>query len=196
MKVLVLDNFDSFTYNLVDYFRSLGSEVCVIRNTATVERIKSELFDVLVLSPGPALPKDSGNLMEVIDMFHQQKPILGVCLGHQALAEYFGGELENIMPMHGKAVELQHDGKGVFWGLEQDIEVARYHSWAVAKVPGVMKASAYSRDGVVMGIRHQRLPIEGVQFHPESVLTMRNNVGIRMIQNIVSGRLEAELREV
>jgi anthranilate synthase/aminodeoxychorismate synthase-like glutamine amidotransferase len=189
MKVLVLDNFDSFTFNLVDYFRSLGSEVTVVRNTTSMGRLRGEVFDLLVLSPGPALPKDSGNLMQVIDYYHCQKPILGVCLGHQAIAEYFGGVLENIQPMHGKAVEIQHDGKGIFSGMEQGIEVARYHSWAVSNVPQEMEVSAVSSDGVVMGIRHQRWPIEGVQFHPESVLTMRNDAGIRMIQNVVEGKL-------
>lgn len=189
MRVLVLDNFDSFTFNLVDYFRSLGSVVTVVRNTTSMERLREEVFDLLVLSPGPALPKDSGNLMQVIDYYYWQKPIFGVCLGHQAIAEYFGGELENIQPMHGKAFEIRHDGKGVFSGIEQGVEVARYHSWAVSNVPQEMEVSAVSSDGVVMGIRHQQWPIEGVQFHPESVLTMRNDAGIRMIRNVVEGKL-------
>lgn len=189
MRVLILDNFDSFTYNLVDYFRQLGSGVRVVRNTASMDEVNAEDFDQLVLSPGPATPSESGNLMEVIASYHQCRPIFGVCLGHQALAEFFGGTLKNIMPVHGKAVDIQHDGRGVFWGIEQDVAVARYHSWAVSAVPRDMEVSSFTRDGVIMGIRHRKWPIEGVQFHPESVLTMRNAAGIRMIRNVVEGRI-------
>ena len=191
MKILVLDNFDSFTYNLVDYFRQLGCTVKVYRNTVDPAVLAQEDFDLLVLSPGPSVPRNAGNMMAVIARFHQTKPILGVCLGHQALIEFFGGTLANIAPVHGKAVSIQHDGRGIFTGLEPDCQVARYHSWAAEVVPGDFEVSARSADGVVMAIRHKRLPIEGIQFHPESVLSMHNAAGMRMLRNVVEGRMAA-----
>ncbi len=191
MKILVLDNFDSFTYNLVDYFRQLGCTVKVFRNTVEPEVLALEDFDLLVLSPGPSVPRNAGNLMAVIGRFYQTKPILGVCLGHQALIEFFGGSLANIAPVHGKAVPIQHDGRGIFTGLEPESRVARYHSWAAEVVPPDFEISARSHDGVVMAIRHKRLPIEGIQFHPESVLSMGNAAGMRMLRNVVEGRMAA-----
>jgi anthranilate synthase/phosphoribosyltransferase len=191
LTVLMLDNFDSFTYNLVDFFRQLGCEVIVYRNTIEVETLAKVEFDLLVLSPGPSLPRNAGNMMQIIKRFHQQKPILGVCLGHQALIEFFGGSLANIAPVHGKAVRIQHDGRGVFTGLEQDCEVARYHSWAGDEIPTEFEVSARSEDGVIMAVRHKRLPIEGIQFHPESVLSMKNQAGMRMLRNVVEGRMAA-----
>ena len=189
MKILMLDNFDSFTYNLVDYFRQLGCMVKVYRNTVDPEVLAQEDFDLLVLSPGPSVPRNAGNLMAVIARFHQTKPILGVCLGHQALIEFFGGSLANIAPVHGKAVAIQHDGRGIFTGLEPHCQVARYHSWAAEVVPSDFEVSASSSDNVVMAVRHKRLPIEGIQFHPESVLSMTNAAGMRMLRNVVEGRL-------
>jgi anthranilate synthase/phosphoribosyltransferase len=191
MNILVLDNFDSFTYNLVDFFRQLGCHVKTYRNTVPISVIASEDFDLLVLSPGPSVPSQAGNMMAVIDTFYRTKPILGVCLGHQALIEYFGGTLANIAPVHGKAVPIDHDGRGIFTGMEQGVEVARYHSWAGDIIPPDLEVSARSGDGVVMGVRHKKLPIEGIQFHPESVLTMKNNAGMRMLRNVVEGRLSA-----
>lgn len=189
MKILLLDNFDSFTFNLVDFFRQLGCEVSVFRNTAEPEQLAALDFDLLVLSPGPCVPRESGNLMAVIERFYLEKPILGVCLGHQALLEFFGGTLENIQPVHGKAVTIRHDGRSIFSGLEPEIEVARYHSWAAGWMPPELEVSARSLDGVVMALRHQTLPIEGVQFHPESVLTMKNEVGMRLLRNVVQGKM-------
>ena len=189
MKVLLLDNFDSFTYNLVDFFRQLGCTVKVYRNTADPEVLAQVDFDLLVLSPGPSVPRNAGNLMAVIARFYQHKPILGVCLGHQALIEFFGGHLANIAPVHGKSVPIEHDGRGIFTGLEQGCHIARYHSWAGVNIPSDFEVSARSADGVVMGIRHKRLPIEGIQFHPESVLSMKNGVGMRMLRNVVEGRI-------
>jgi anthranilate synthase/phosphoribosyltransferase len=191
MRVLVLDNFDSFTYNLVDYFRQLGCTVQVYRNTVPLEALDQAEFDLLVLSPGPSVPRNAGNLMQVIERFYRTKPILGVCLGHQALIEFFGGTLANIAPVHGKSVPIRHDARGVFTGLEQDIDIARYHSWAADLVPSDLEVTARSADGVVMGIRHKRLPIEGIQFHPESVLSLKNNAGMRLLRNVVAGRLSA-----
>lgn len=191
LSVLMLDNFDSFTYNLVDFFRQLGCEVNVYRNTVDPETLAQLEFDLLVLSPGPSLPVHAGNMMRIIKRFYLEKPILGVCLGHQALIEFFGGSIANIAPVHGKAVTLQHDGRGIFSGLEQDCEVARYHSWAGDIIPSEFEISARSADGVIMGVRHKRLPIEGIQFHPESVLSMKNQAGMRMLRNVVEGRMAA-----
>jgi anthranilate synthase/phosphoribosyltransferase len=190
-KILLLDNFDSFTYNLVDFFRQLGCQVKVYRNTVDPEVLAAEEFDLLVLSPGPSVPRNAGNMMQVIAKFYQTKPILGVCLGHQALIEFFGGTLENIAPVHGKSVPIQHDGRGIFTGLEQDCKVARYHSWAGHTIPSDLEVSARSQDGAVMAVRHKRLPIEGIQFHPESVLSMQNSTGMRMLRNVIEGRLSA-----
>jgi len=185
----MLDNFDSFTYNLVDFFRQLGCTVKVYRNTVEAEALAQVEFDMLVLSPGPSVPHNAGNMMQIIGRFYREKPILGVCLGHQALIEFFGGTLANITPVHGKAVQIDHDGRGIFTGLEPDCEVARYHSWAGDTIPPEFEVSARSKDGVVMAIRHKRLPIEGIQFHPESVLSMKNQAGMRMLRNVVEGRM-------
>jgi anthranilate synthase/phosphoribosyltransferase len=189
--VLMLDNFDSFTYNLVDFFRQLGCEVKVYRNTVEPEALAQVEFDLLVLSPGPSVPRNAGNMMQVIGRFYREKPILGVCLGHQALIEFFGGTLANIAPVHGKSVPIEHDGRGIFTGLEANCRVARYHSWAGEAIPSEFEVSARSADGVVMALRHKRLPIEGIQFHPESVLSMKNQAGMRMLRNVVEGRLSA-----
>ena len=191
MNILVLDNFDSFTYNLVDFFRTLGCTVKVFRNTTPVEVLEEQSFDLLVLSPGPSVPRQAGNMMAVIDRFYHEKPILGVCLGHQALVEFFGGSIANIAPVHGKAVPISHDGRGIFTGIEQQVDVARYHSWAAEVMPSELEVTARTNDGVVMALRHKKLPIEGIQFHPESVLTMKNNAGMRMLRNVVEGRLSA-----
>lgn len=189
MTILILDNLDSFTYSLVDFFRQLGCKVKVYRNTAEPETIAQEKFDLLVLSPGPSVPRNAGNLMKIIARFYQTKPILGVCLGHQALIEFFGGTLANIAPVHGKSVPIRHDERGIFTGLEQDCRVARYHSWAADIIPPELEVSARSHDGIVMAVRHKRLPIEGIQFHPESVLSMKDQVGMQMLRNVVAGRL-------
>lgn len=187
--ILMLDNFDSFTYNLVDFFRQLGCPVKVYRNTVEPATLEQEEFDLLVLSPGPSVPRNAGNMMAIIGRFYMEKPILGVCLGHQALIEFFGGTLANIAPVHGKAARIEHDGRGIFSGLEPQCEVARYHSWAGDVIPTEFEVSARSGDGVVMAVRHKRLPIEGIQFHPESVLSMKNQVGMRMLRNVVEGRM-------
>jgi len=190
-RVLVVDNFDSFTYNLVDFFRLQGCQVTVFRNTTDPEVLAREAFDLLVLSPGPSVPSKAGNLMAIIQRFYQIKPILGVCLGHQALVEFFGGSLHNIAPVHGKTEPVSHDGRGIFTGIENPCHVARYHSWAAHQMPSELETTATSADGTVMALRHKRLPIEGIQFHPESVLSMRDDVGMRMLKNAVAGRLSA-----
>jgi anthranilate synthase component 2 len=179
-KVLLIDNFDSFTYNLVDFFRQLGCSVQVYRNTVDPVALDKVDFDLLVLSPGPSVPRNAGNLMAIIARFYQTKPILGVCLGHQALIEFFGGTLANIAPVHGKSVPIDHDGRGIFTGIEAQCKVARYHSWAADVVSPDLEVSARAADGTVMGIRHKRFPIEGIQFHPEAHLT---EFGLPLLKN-------------
>ncbi|MFT6961816.1 MAG: anthranilate phosphoribosyltransferase [Flammeovirgaceae bacterium] len=190
-KILMIDNFDSFTYNLVDYFKVLGCEVKVFRNTVSPNALDEVDFDLLVLSPGPSIPKNAGNMFDIIRKFYQTKPIFGICLGHQALIEFFGGTLKFLPPQHGKADNIIHDGQTIYSGLKSTIEVARYHSLAAEEVPNSFEVSARSQDGTVMSIRHKLLPIEGVQFHPESVLSMRDEAGMAIIRNVINGRISA-----
>ena len=169
----MLDNYDSFTYNLVHLFEELGAEVRVFRNdTITVEEGEALAPSHLVISPGPGRPADAGISVELIRRLGPRVPTLGVCLGHQAIVEAFGGEVGAAKALlHGKSSLVEHDGKGVFAGLEPNLEAGRYHSLAAIAIPDELEISARTPDGEVMGVRHRRLPIEGVQFHPESVLT-------------------------
>lgn len=183
-KIFLLDNFDSFTFNLVDYFRQLGCEVEVYRNDVDVAKILEVDPDLIVFSPGPSVPKNAGNMMKIIDLYHEKYPMFGVCLGHEAFIEYFGGSLKFVTPVHGKNSEITHDGKTIFEGLKPGFLAGRYHSLCADKVPSCFKITA-SADGLVMAMRHNKLPIEGVQFHPESVLTMKEGSGFKMIENIV-----------
>jgi anthranilate synthase/aminodeoxychorismate synthase-like glutamine amidotransferase len=174
-RVLMIDNYDSFTYNLVQYLRILGAEVLVHRNDAltVAEALALEPTHVVV-SPGPGAPRDAGISIDVIKAFAGRVPVLGVCLGHQAIVEAWGGHVRPAMSlMHGKTSRVTHDGRGVFADLPQAFEAGRYHSLAVRsdELPEVLEVSAYTEDGEVMGVRHKHLPVEGVQFHPESVLT-------------------------
>jgi anthranilate synthase/aminodeoxychorismate synthase-like glutamine amidotransferase len=174
-RVLMIDNYDSFTYNLVQYLRILGAEVLVHRNDAlTVDEALALEPTHLVVSPGPGAPRDAGISIDVIKAFAGRVPVLGVCLGHQAIVEAWGGHVCPAMSlMHGKTSRVTHDGRGVFADLPQAFEAGRYHSLAVRRdeLPEVLEVSAYTEDGEVMGVRHKTLPVEGVQFHPESVLT-------------------------
>jgi anthranilate synthase/aminodeoxychorismate synthase-like glutamine amidotransferase len=175
MKVLVIDNYDSFTYNLVQYLGELGAEPDVVRNdAASVSELIGRRPDRLVVSPGPCTPAEAGVSIEVVRAFAEAGvPTLGVCLGHQSLVEAFGGRTIRGEPVHGKDAEIEHDGKGVLQGLETPLRAGRYHSLiADPELPPELELSA-SLDGVVMGVRHRELPAEGVQFHPESVLTPR-----------------------
>ena len=169
-RVLVIDNYDSFTYNLVQYLGELGAELEVMRNDAggVLEREPERV----VVSPGPCTPNEAGVSMEAIRAFAERGvPVLGVCLGHQALGQVFGGKVIRHQPIHGKTATVEHDGKTIFAGLPEKIEVARYHSLVVdSDVPDVLEVTA-TGGGVVMGLRHRELPAEGVQFHPESILT-------------------------
>jgi anthranilate synthase component 2 len=171
--LLMIDNYDSFTYNLVHLFEELGAEVRVFRNDAiTADEAEALAPSQLVISPGPGRPVDAGISVELIRRLGPRVPTLGVCLGHQAIVEAFGGEVGQAKALlHGKASPVEHDGKGVFQGLPHPIDAGRYHSLAALQVPDVLEVTARTPDGEVMGVRHRELPIEGVQFHPESVLT-------------------------
>jgi anthranilate synthase/aminodeoxychorismate synthase-like glutamine amidotransferase len=173
MKVLMVDNYDSFTWNLVHLFEELGAEVDVFRNDAiTVEEAEALEPDRVVVSPGPGRPEDAGVSVELIRALGASVPTLGVCLGHQAIVEAFGGHVGQARSLlHGKASRVRHDGAGIFAGLPQEIDAGRYHSLAAVDVPETLIVSARTDDGEVMGVRHRQYRIEGVQFHPESVLT-------------------------
>jgi anthranilate synthase component 2 len=169
----MIDNYDSFTYNLVHLFEELGAEVIVRRNDAiTADEAEALAADRLVVSPGPGRPADAGVSVELIRRLGPTVPTLGVCLGHQAIVEAFGGEIGQARALlHGKSSRVRHDGRGVYRGLPEEIEAGRYHSLAALTVPAELEVSARTEDGEVMGVRHRSLPVEGVQFHPESVLT-------------------------
>ena len=171
--LLLIDNYDSFTYNLAHLFGELGVEVVVHRNDAIDAEEAERLAPAqLVVSPGPGRPSESGVTLDVIRRLGPRVPTLGVCLGHQAIVEVFGGEVGQARELvHGKATAVRHDGRGVFHGLPDEFPAGRYHSLAATRVPDVLEVSATGADGEVMGVRHRELPIEGVQFHPESVLT-------------------------
>lgn len=184
-KVLIIDNFDSFTFNLVDYFRQLECEVVIYRNNIDPNMVAEIAPDLVVISPGPSVPKNAGNLMDIIDYCHNKYPIFGVCLGLEALIEFFGGSLKFVTPVHGKSAVISHDGKGVFEGVEKDFKGGRYHSLVADEVPDCLEVSAKYED-LVMAVRHKELPIEAVQFHPESVLTMKGGNGFKLIKNVLS----------
>ncbi|HEU5263394.1 MAG TPA: aminodeoxychorismate/anthranilate synthase component II [Gaiellaceae bacterium] len=173
MRILMVDNYDSFTWNLVHLFEELGAEVAVYRNDAiTAEEADALAPDRLVVSPGPGRPADAGNSVALIRELGPRVPTLGVCLGHQAVVEAFGGRVGPASALlHGKTSRIRHDGSGLFIGLPEEIEAGRYHSLAAVEVPDELVVTARTEDGEVMGVRHRTHPVEGVQFHPESVLT-------------------------
>jgi len=173
VRVLVLDNYDSFTYNLVQYLGKLRAEVEVVRNDhMTVDELLVRGYDRVIVSPGPCTPNEAGISLEAVERFPRaQIPTLGVCLGHQALVQAWGGKVIQHAPVHGKTTKIEHDGRTIFRGLHDPLEVGRYHSLvADPALPDVLERSA-AADGVVMAVRHRELPAEGVQFQPESVLT-------------------------
>ena len=187
MRVLVIDNYDSFAYNLVQYLGELGAEVEVIRNDrASVAELLERAPDRLVVSPGPCTPAEAGISTEAVRVFAEAgTPVLGVCLGHQAMVEAFGGRVVQGEPVHGKDAEVEHDGRTIFAGLPSPLVAGRYHSLiADPDLPDELELSA-SLEGVVMGARHRELPAEGVQFHPESVLTPQ---GKHLIANFLGER--------
>jgi anthranilate synthase/aminodeoxychorismate synthase-like glutamine amidotransferase len=181
MRVLVIDNYDSFTYNVVQYLGELGADPEVVRNdVAGVDELIERRPDRVLVSPGPCTPAEAGVSVEVLKRFPEQGvPTLGVCLGHQALAAAFGGRVERGEPIHGKTAEVEHDGRGVFRGLASPVTAGRYHSLIVNRdLPDCLERSAWLGD-TVMAIRHRELPAEGVQFHPESVLTADGKAMLR-----------------
>ena len=190
--IVVIDNYDSFTYNLVQYLQELGADVEVYRNDRiTVEGIAARGPGAIVLSPGPKTPDDAGITLETVRAFSGRLPILGVCLGHQAIGQAFGGRVVRAPSlMHGKTSLIRHDGRTLFAGLPDPFEATRYHSLVVdpESVPAVLEVSARTEDGVVMGLRHRRHPTEGVQFHPESILTRE---GKALLKNFLEGRWSA-----
>ena len=187
--LLLIDNYDSFTYNLAQYFGELGAEVHVHRNDAlTVAEIAAWQPSHLVISPGPCTPSEAGISVAAIKAFAGKIPILGVCLGHQAIGQAFGGRIVRAQRvMHGKLSAVAHDGRGVFTGLPSPFSVTRYHSLAVerATLPACLEVSATSEDGEIMGVRHRELAVEGVQFHPEAILTEH---GHALLENFLQGR--------
>jgi anthranilate synthase component 2 len=184
--LLVIDNYDSFTYNLVQFLGELGADPVVRRNDqVTVEEIANGGYCGIVISPGPGEPKGAGVSLAVIRELGERIPILGVCLGHQAIGEAFGGRIVRApKPVHGKASRVKHDGRGIFAGIPDEILVARYHSLVIEpqSCPEVLEITAATDDGIIMGVRHRTLPIEGVQFHPESVLT---SSGMQILANFM-----------
>jgi anthranilate synthase/aminodeoxychorismate synthase-like glutamine amidotransferase len=191
--ILMIDNYDSFTYNLVQYLGQLGQNVQVYRNDEiTLDEIRKLSPDAIFLSPGPCTPKEAGITVELIREFHQFIPIMGVCLGHQSIGYAFGGTIVRAdRIMHGKTSQILNDGKTIFKGLPNPLTAGRYHSLLVEKasLPSCLEISAETEDGEIMGIRHQEYPIEGIQFHPESILTPQ---GKRIIKNFLELILKKE----
>jgi anthranilate synthase/aminodeoxychorismate synthase-like glutamine amidotransferase len=194
--LLVIDNYDSFTYNLVQYLGELGAEMAIHRNDRiTLQEIEKMKPSKIVISPGPCTPKEAGISVDLIRKFGAEIPILGVCLGHQAIGEAFGGEVVRAPRlMHGKTSMIKHDGRGVYRGLPNPFEATRYHSLIIRRetMPKVLEITAWTEEGEVMGVRHKTFPIEGVQFHPESILT---KVGKDLLKNFLSGSGEPSHKE-
>jgi 4-amino-4-deoxychorismate synthase (2-amino-4-deoxychorismate-forming) component II len=186
--LLVIDNYDSFTYNLVQYLGELGAKMKVIRNDEmTVDEIEADVRpEKVLISPGPGTPDDAGVSLSAIERFAGRIPILGVCLGHQAIGQFFGGKVVRAPePVHGKPVDVHHDGQTIFNGVNQDFHAGRYHSLVVDResLPDCLEISAESPDGLIMGLRHKTQKTEGVQFHPESILTEE---GKKLLQNFLN----------
>jgi anthranilate synthase/aminodeoxychorismate synthase-like glutamine amidotransferase len=185
--ILMIDNYDSFTYNLVQYLGVLGSEVEVHRNDKiTMDEIESMKPERIVISPGPGTPQSAGITIPVIERFHSKVPILGVCLGHQGIGAAFGGRVVHaVRLMHGKTSEISHDGKSIFRDLPDPFIATRYHSLAIEResLPSCLEVSAVAEDGEIMGLRHREYRVEGIQFHPESILTKE---GMSILQNFLS----------
>jgi anthranilate synthase component II len=173
-RIVLVDNYDSFTYNLYQYLLMLGAEVEVVRNDEiSVDAIEAMDPDGIVISPGPSRPENAGISVELITRLGPTVPTLGVCLGHQAMGLAYGGDVIRVEPVHGKRSAVSHSGQGVFAGLPSPLDAGRYHSLAIARdtLPDVLEVTAWSADGLVMGVRHREYPVEGIQFHPESILT-------------------------
>jgi anthranilate synthase component II len=186
MRVFLLDNYDSFTYNLVQLLARIGADVTVARNDrVTVEEVEAQRPDAIVISPGPSRPENAGISVELVRRLGPSIPMLGVCLGHQAMGVAYGADVIRVPPVHGKARLVHHAGAGAFGGLPTPFEAGRYHSLAVSgtRLPAELEVTAWSEDGVVMGMRHRTHPVEGVQFHPESILT---DAGEALMRNVLA----------
>ena len=185
--LLLLDNYDSFTYNIYQLLTNLGAEVEVVRNdVTTVDEIRAKKYKGIVISPGPGLPKDAGITEDVIRELGAETPILGICLGHQAIGEVFGGKIVRAKEIvHGKASPIRHHGTGIYRNIHAGMQVARYHSLIIEResLPDVLEITSDLGDGTIMGVRHKTLPIEGIQFHPESILT---HDGRAMMENYLT----------
>jgi len=182
--ILLLDNFDSFTFNLVDYFNQLGVEVKVFRNDRKLEDLTAYSYSGVVLSPGPENPMSAGCLMDVVGHYVNKLPIIGICLGHQALGQYFGASLvKATKPMHGKMDKIEGLVGNIFSGISNGADIVRYHSLILEELPDVLEPIAYSANQEIMGFEHKALPITGLQFHPEAILT---NCGLKMLSNWIS----------
>ena len=189
--VVVIDNYDSFTYNLVQYLGELGATITVMRNDAvSPEEVAAARPDHIVISPGPGRPEDAGITIDVIRQLGEKTPILGVCLGHQAIGAAFGGSVVRApAPMHGKTSSIEHEGTSVFRGVENPFLASRYHSLVIAEndFPADLEVTARTKgDGIIMGVRHRSWPVHGVQFHPESILT---RAGKQMLKNFIEGQV-------
>ena len=196
MRLLLVDNFDSFVYNIAQAFGALGAEPVVVRNDAPLEELVALDPDAVVISPGPGTPKESGVSMEAIRAFGGRVPVLGVCLGHQCIAEVYGASVQRapVGPVHGKTSEVEHDGLGVFSDLPSPFIATRYHSLAMEEepLPAELWVTTRASDGTIMGIRHRDMAIEGVQFHPESVLTVE---GPKLLRNFLDATQGATNRK-
>jgi anthranilate synthase/aminodeoxychorismate synthase-like glutamine amidotransferase len=188
MSILVIDNYDSFTYNLVQYLGEFGSDVCVSRNDQiTLDEIEEMAPERILISPGPCTPAEAGVCVPLIKRFAGKLPIFGVCLGHQSIGAAFGGEIvRNYRVMHGKTSQIHHEGQGVFAGLPDPFVATRYHSLVIKKetLPDCLEITAETDEGEIMGVRHRDLPVEGVQFHPESALTASGKDLLRNFLNL------------
>jgi len=198
--ILMIDNYDSFTYNLVQYLGQLGEEVAVFRNDAlTIEQIGELDPEALFLSPGPRSPKDAGIMVDIIRHYHTTFPIMGICLGHQAIGYAFGGNVVRADTiMHGKTSEIINDGRTIFKGLPSPFPAARYHSLILERksLPPYIEISAETDEGEIMGIRHREYPVEGIQFHPESILTPNGKRILRNFLNMTNEHTQNERQEV
>ena len=184
-KIALIDNYDSFAYNLVHYLGQLGAEVEVMRNDAVgVAQVLARRFDAIVLSPGPGAPDEAGICLDLIRAAANTTPILGVCLGHQAIGQVFGGNIVRNLPMHGKLSSISHEGRTLFRGINGSFQATRYHSLVVdcRTVPAALDITAHTENGVVMGLSHRSLPVHGVQFHPESIASEH---GHRILRNFL-----------
>jgi anthranilate synthase/aminodeoxychorismate synthase-like glutamine amidotransferase len=190
MKVLIIDNMDSFVYNLYQYIGELGADVEVRRNHITIEEVFRIDPDKIIISPGPGVPEKAGSSVGIVRRFGQNTPILGVCLGHQAIGVAYGAKVKRAKTlMHGKISYITHDGSGIYKGVKNPLIATRYHSLAIAEedFPKTLKVTAKSEDGVIMGVRHVKYPVEGVQFHPESILTTE---GKKLLKNFLDGDID------